>query len=825
MNTKTQTRLAARFDGNIGFYSYRRLTAWHRYSAQKKRFGPEPPHEHDRFEAKTVSAVEIGADVEPMVVEEPPDYGDLGHQWIYVFHRTGPLAPVKWFAEVFHPGGVKSRKCNPMTTKAGRLSWSPPAKDDGPDEDLGHLPGLVALDEWLFTFIGVPFRLEDACIDMLEQELHRLCKFEPLSVWRYDRFAEEHGHRVPFAGKDFVVPVAMPLRVCQMLSTDVRVANSLLANLNGLAGELDGGPLEPSEDHKKYVFCKGLTSLMTDPEMSRSLRGAMAEDKKHEPDRTVADHETLVRAQTLLVHCLSADLARVYDSDLNQILLNGYIDADGSRALEVDAEIMLGLTLHQPGLMVLLRMFKGPDPRFKHTTLFTRPGNAGARERKLASSAKTAAVSIGAAFLKAAAWRHKMSTKLVREHAETLLDLVARGVVGNVGSQARSLSAIVAKQGHPVGVEIEVSVRRLHLSAGDISAFDKAVKVAGAAGIVLDTINLGLALSDFDDAAKEHPEIRLQKSLTAIGSGISLLAGIVDFALDLKGARLGWRLSARMFGLVGTVLVSLATLVDMERAYARGDDDAGDAMFLSVSASLAGSMLVWAAMLFELAPLHVIGMVALALGAIGAVLAELLTNSELEVLVKRSRFGTEARQKGSAFWSPVGLEELADSWDAQIVALRTLLSAFAVGFGDRATMVIDGDEATSDLWDLRIFVGNVDGETSFDVVWTWQATRGSGSVSKTLKNTAEEAGLHSKVRFHEKSGAPYVDIEAPTEMLVDARAFIHSDPLRELHGRVAVVKNIRVGTEVIQIPADGGLEWEYTWPGVHPDMEIKSHDP
>jgi len=61
-------------------------------------------------------------------------------------------------------------------------------------------------------------------------------------------------------------------------------------------------------------------------------------------------------------------------------------------------------------------------------------------------------------------------------------------------------------------------------------------------------------------------------------------------------------------------------------------------------------------------------------------------------------------------------------------------------------------------------------------------------------------------------------------MLVDARAFIRSDPLRELHGQVAVVKTIKVGSQSVQIPSDRALQWEYTWPGVHPDLEIKSQD-
>ncbi|MCR9161599.1 MAG: hypothetical protein ACE37F_35490 [Nannocystaceae bacterium] len=820
------TRLAARFDGSVGFYTYRRLTAWHRYSPEKGGFAPKPPHERDVFAPKTVSTVEVGESVVPEVVDEKADYGDLGDQWIYVFYRKGPVDGVAWFAEIHHPGGTKPPRMNPMTTKETRLTWSPGKKIEGEGrEEAPHLPGLVAREEWEFAFVGVPFRLEDACIDMLEDEMHRLCTFERLSSYRYQAVVEAHGHTVPLLSKDFIVPVWMPLRVCQTLATDVRVANSLLANLSGVAGELDGGPFDPPEEFLEYAFCSALSGLMEDPQRAEKLRRAMKEERRFDPEKTVREHDLKVRAQTLLVYCLSSDLARVYDSDLHQILLNGYIDEHAPRALAVDQEIMLGLAMHQPGLLVLLRMFEGADPRFKHTSLFARPRSASARQRKLASSSKTAALSIGAAFLKAAAWRHAVEAgESLLADTGGLFDVVAPGVVKNLSLETETISAVLPKPGHAAGVETRVPVRRLVLSADDVTALDKVLKGVGVAGVLLDTINLGFALRDFEDAAKRHPQLVAQKTLAATGALVSLLAGIADFALDLKGAHITWRMTSRTVGLVGAALTALSTAVDIQRAYDRGDQDAGDALFISVSASVAGTMICWIAMSAELVALNVFGLVLLAVGALSAVVAEFLIDSDLEVFVKYSTFGKNAGKKGSAVWSPVPLDELAGSWRVQLVALQTILSTFAVGFGEFAKMEIDGEKLDSDLYDLRIFVGLVDAETSFELVWTWRASGGSGSISEVLANTGEPGGLHSRTRVHPKSGALYVDVPAPEQMLVDARAFIQSDPRRELHGEVSVVKKIRVADETVLIPSSGGLRWSYTWPGVHPDVVKRSNE-
>lgn len=193
----------------------------------------------------------------------------------------------------------------------------------------------------------------------------------------------------------------------------------------------------------------------------------------------------------------------------------------------------------------------------------------------------------------------------------------------------------------------------------------------------------------------------------------------------------------------------------------------------------------------------------------------LVRDEDLETLTKWSRWGDE-EPKTSSFrppWSPVALGELADSWENQSVALGALQRQFAIGFGARASL---GPERVSPFYQLRIYVGHVDPDTTFEVTWSWKGKRADGPGTEaqawvpTSRAHGSTSGPKPRAFGHRlrvsSAGEPYFDVNIPEQAWKDSGFY-------EKHGgygfedlTVSVHKRYTVGKFTRSVPPVAPIE-------------------
>lgn len=806
--------LAVRFNGTISFAYYTRLTTWHRYSHGKKKFNPRPAMERDLFQGGRVGAQRVGEDVKPKLESTQRTFGSTDVGWVYAFRRKDPFSPTVWFAELIDNGdGVQM---NPATRPQDRLDWSP---GDSSTKTFPRLPSSVAAEDWLFGFVAAPFRLNDASVDALTAEVWDLIEFQKLADMHDSSALDENGNIVALDTTHYLVPVTAPVVVAQTLSDDVREAASLLANVCGHDGE-EGNPTNTQlEKFYEYSFCKSLVSLMQDPDMGSKVRDELADDKKDEPLRVVRDYEFEAAIPRILVDAIGHDLATLYDSRLFTILINGYVQMHSEIAFNADREILLGLSQTAAGLRLLERIFDREDASLSHTSMFTNPKKADADQKKIFSKSKTIGLAIGAAFLKALAIRRTGQTQQLALEVYDLFELAIEGKIGNITVRKEFLSSIKSVPG-TMGEEMQIRVARLEAQHARLDIANKALTGLDVASKVFDTINVGLAIQAYTEAAKTNPDLRFKTEIGLIAAGATALSGWIEFGLRATGRSVGSQVAARSLGLFGVALSTIVALVELEDLERNGDDDAAAVLFWSIAVSAGGAVVSFLALMFGLPELAVLAAIALATGALLYLVHMFLVDEPLFLFLQHCAFGElpKGAEDKHPSWSTVPLNALSTSWKEQARTLALILQQYEVGYGEEATLVEDdgGQIAAKGLYNVRIFVGAVDMATSFLINWSWKGSLGEGEVSEVVANSSAAADVHRLLRL-DKHKQTYFDVEVPRDMLIHSGRFTHETQNYGLDAKVSVTKVVEARGEKTQIPPKP-MTVDYKWPGLNPDI-------
>lgn len=766
----------------------------------------------------------------------------LAGHWVYVFLYDGRPESVRLFAELrvdAGTGGAALRvQLNPLGDTDQRLSWPDELGAVVSDDYKPELPRSAGGRKLYHLLIGTPFRLTDACLAKLVKN-GKIAELVP-AVDRDSDLVDETltsdvaGHTVRHE-KGIAVPVLLPIDVAVQLASDVKAAQRGRAKAAGLDPSAKGAAAA-RRDVQKYHVARTLHALRKHPDFGSKVTTKLSAAKLSQMEIFRQTHERIQKKHAVWCETLGVELARWFDREIVQILLDGAVRDDARIVIEAMAEISAGLEQTSAGVVCLAR-YCGP----KSADSFVRRNFDG----PLTDDGKAMLTDSGKSFAKvfAAVQMAKIA------HFDPKADAVLQGLENVFGSVIKDWKA--ADFDVKVATLEQYSMRtKLRPSSGaaEIRLIEAQVLSYRAAGIerlgkvvggvdfafkVLDSINFAIAVKQYVDTDPNDIKGRTRKLVELGATGGDLLASFLDTVFDHVGRDNVWksaRIGVRSLGFIAAILsVGLSTRTVLD-AWAMGDYDAAVFEGAAAGTSVVSAVVSAVATAGESASF---GWMGLALGVAAGVLhvAYLYCkDSDVETFALLCHWGPGVRSSEDLAekpgWLTVPAASLANDWDAQCIALAAMQRQFAVEVGNKVSR--DGREV--DFRNVRIYVGHVDADTRFEVTWRWKPASGGNEqhhktiwtmtpLAKVPKGADEIGGFGERLMTTAKT-EPNFEAPIPDKALSAGNVF-GTGALGFEYLRVEVSKTYEELTSRRSLPPKGPLKIEVKVGAKTPDLGKK----
>ena len=706
-----------------------------------------PGRASEKRKEGTPEAKLASTDITKIVADRPvPDQHHVGIKrtgvrpghWVYIFAAKGGGKQADWYAELFAVDGITTA-LNPETTRAKRLSWAPPeagAKAEQPKNEQSPPANVnYALNgrDTFITAIAVPYRLSDACLDVLEAELLELGDFVHVSR-QLQSFAADDGTKSPLQWLE--VPVLHPWAVAENLANGIREARSRHSRRNGMPGENPGGfskpPLEPkqaeTESCKQYALVSALVALMKG---STDLEAEISKRFTKGPELLGAKRALKTRPyQQLRFHVeaelLGADLAGWLSRRLVRLLMDGYIIPPGPTSTPELETLLKSLALASAALkhtstgLEFLRVLRSSDWRGTLLGAIAAPSDPSMQEQhEQVRPYVDAVLAIGAVAISARVLLEGAKSFDIASELEALFGLTFEGDWKKSLDVRKKVISHYAFWGagfdpKPAASHVLLRARRLQLNADTTARLERLAAGADAVLKVLDAVNLVVAIWELHEISESNPKLRNDNVADAVFQSLDLVKAVLEFALkDEKGLV---AMAPRLLGTVLAARTAWKSAATAQQALSYGDINAFAAMAVTtVTSVLAIGM---AAIGQAGAAAGHFGAIVTGIGVLASLVYVWAKDTELETFVAHSAIGDRAFERldiGEPGWATVPLNKLASSWDNQLEALAALQGQFSL-YTD-ATMHHQGTA----LNNVRLRPGILGSASRFTATWMWKA--------------------------------------------------------------------------------------------------------
>lgn len=821
---------AARFGHKLTYFGYDRYCLVHRYDPNEGKFSALPKLEAHQWAPGRVHAKLDSNRVVLRRLQARENHKPRPKHWVYVFAFEGADGSTSLFAELYIDADNRLH-VNPRYYDTDRLGWSPELVDPGRDE-MPELPHHVAGRPQYYSFVGVPFRLTDECLDKLTawDKLAELADFVSLDTVLETDFVLERERKIPLENVVYRAPILFPFSVAQNLARDIRLARSKMATQLGAEGEVGKPTKKDIDGLEEYVFSKNVQALADHPKIGPKLENDLDPSLRPELDRSVLDFELRLKRWETQAEATGTELAQWYTRELFQILLDGWVDEDAATMLEIHDEIVAGLAQTAAGVMALSSFSDSDRAETLPGRMFVDAKKMTTRDFKAARSGIKGYVGSFTAYSRCRTIAHKDYSYSTMTALETMFSVIAPGWQSDFEVRKASIEQFVLrdelKSGKPGADLVRSDAKVIYAKQASLEKLDKALGVADLGVKVIDSVNFALALRDFLETQRSNDALRLKKGLAAAATGGALLAGVLETAFEAVGREkvpLAGRFGARALAFAAAAYYLVDDATNFTSAWQNRDYNAALAMSVSMVATLGSSVVTIAGAAGKGSVFGVLGAGLAVVGALAYVAYSYMKDEEIEKVLKFCHYGKSRNDipaKLKAPWSPVSLAEFNATWHDQVRVLGVVQRQFAVGLGAKMTASVWNSGAGKHIEQptpyrhLRLWVGYVDDGTVFELAWDWRGRDGNGSLPEPWGSRELAERLY--VSGH---GQLFADIPLPQPAMQDSG--YASSGLHDLAVTVTVRKECDLGSTSIAIPVRGELEFAFD-KKTSPDIQVNS---
>jgi hypothetical protein len=820
----TETKIAAIFGLPTELYSYTKYVT--PTDVQGPPGDPSKPRHRPEYQEWVLGDLDVTVDASGKVKVRKVRHDrasapitPVRSRWVYVFVYAGAVGGARLFVELYVDAEGKIQ-LNPASDLAERLEWRPNETEVWSDE-APPLPRAVAGRDWYFCVVGVPWRLDDDCVDRLTKDDKIVYLVDTVDLSDPKHYELTGSSVIGATGVGdllkLALPVTCPFDVARRLSTRITEARTQFAKMSGHGDESDGETAGASERLEKYMFARSLADLVKHPDLGSEIGDEFKEGAKTEMLAFVAEFEGEATQLQTTAETIGGLLARWFDRELVQLLLDGATVEDSSQLMVVVDEILAGLGKTAAGFACVTGQLMRPGPSsFLHRNF----SGASVLEGTTAQIAQKGLNSFAQAFAsvqKMMLFHRDVDARNLLVSVDTVFGGLAPGwSAGYLEHKMETFEQVVLTRdpsGHTSIQTVKADVEVLH---GRVERLERLGRLLGHADLVLkmvDTINVCLAIKAYVNTDVGKQGLRSKRGVAAAVAGGRLVGDIVTRMLkgvaETDAKQRAASVAGGGIGLLFCAYDFVSVYETSGKARGYGDYDACAALWVSYGASLLGAGFSFVSS-FALGTSWTGGVGAAFSALAGAfyVVYLYVKDSELETLVNHCEWGRLAG-RGSTdaepVWSPVGLRALASSWEHQNVALGALQRQFALGIGPQ---IMTESGKVLPLRVLRIFVGHIDEDTSFEVTWTWQAKPLPGAPTPPGEDSATWVFRHDEVPVGQMfglmlrvgaAGEPYFDVRIPEDALRDRERgyeFI----------RAQVRKQYKAGSKTRLVPPKAPIE-------------------
>lgn len=738
------------------------------------RLNPLPPATAEVFEwtdgaRRHVEIKDKGGDgkAEAVLTErlDPQGNGFVRNRWVYLFAFDEDAQSTSLLLEMFAVSNI-AMHINPNPVER-RLDWEPEGTATTPPE----LPRKLALSRHWVAALATPFRLTDACIKALVKDnkvielvpLHDLADRRLRSI---DVTITDTGEEIP-AIDHITLPVSAPFDVAWHLAADIERARSERMMLLGHKGSHNDHRPTPKqvEDRERYSFSAPLLQIAEHRDFSGDVDDDFAPGGMDKLRKFVKRYERQLTSVDLLADAIGSTLVAHMRRELMELLMNGCVVEDGDKLLRFLSNSMVGLSLSAPGNHYLGNLATSRDQNGFMHKMFASRGALEGHEFELAKRAGKHVVSGGLVVLAAEALFDRNTAQNLALAANDLMRDIDPRLAGALEERLTTLRTALplldARPGDDATKIVASRVRALVLKDDHRAA---AAETFGSANFLIraiDFLNFVSLVQQYFDTPAGQDDLRLKRGLTVVGSGGPVLAAFIRGGFAVAGRQVPQAAAflIRGLGVIAGLHTALVSILESRALLDKGDYDAAIALQASATASVVGAGISSIALFEGLAGLGPIGFGLAVLGGVLFGLYLVVRDEPIETLVAHCHYGKEASQ-GSRRppWSPVRLSELHSSWTHQALALAAIQRQFSVTFGTQANSL---SQSVTPFFRVRVDVGYVDAETTFQFSWTWKAQLGAGTTEREWTSSKPESFDFGPLK--KGPNGPALEVNIPAE--------------------------------------------------------------
>lgn len=590
-------------------------------------------------------------------------------KWIYVFrHGVGEtFAELQEEIEIDESGEM-------LATPHSRLDA--PIKGRGQAIAIGKtlcLPRRIFGTRRIYRILASRVRLPSAQIKALKEKIHRLVPETSLEPGVNTSVVEKDG--------EWLVPVVDPITVLLHLhAAYVSAADDVVNYTIAHKGLSSDKRAIVTRRHKKHLLATILKAIIGD-KSNTNANNLVHElrDMQYPLEEFLTHYEQAVAWRVRLRVRLGADLVRWLESDILRITEDAFRQSPREKwgvFLLPWCHAITRLPEVAAGREYLVRLLAAKD-HFVHDYVWPKVD--------ITDDAFQFVRKSGLTILEA--WKTIAEAQVllkegdfVNETLTTLRRLTRERV--ELKTSRLTMASIARMKG--VRGEIMAEVSRIgSLKLTDVP--DHAPDFGGAAktvGFVIESVNLLFAVKAVSTAMKGEDDEA--KTLAVVGLvGSSLDAGSALASLFKNTERF-----VAVMGFVSGVIDIYLGHIAMDKAFKDGDENVAGAAFLTAAGATIGVSSVCMGLL-AIPGGQIVGMIGLAIVAIGSIMRAMLSKSDLEIFFAHCSWGLQHKKAGGADWSPTRFEQWtgASEFDYQLDALLNILCKIEIDRGDSAATV------------------------------------------------------------------------------------------------------------------------------------------